>query len=251
MTSILPWSFLLGCGPDGSDPDVDITDTTRPTQVAPSVVLLTPAERLNRISMALRGIRPSYDDLVAVEVDPSILESLVDGYLDDREFGDTMRDLHADTLMWSRWLGYDYQSDPALGYNDRKIVDGPYSLVRGTAYSITVADPDNSQNMPLKVLWVIDGARSRSSTGTMFVSSIIVRSQSAVTNLSRHYRIRALVQTAIGLIDERPYACSLQQTFPSGQIAPHFQLSCIRRIAQAVATKQFPELSISVVMHLC
>ena len=104
MTSILPWSLLFGCGPDGSDPELDLKDTTRPTQVAPSVVLLTPAERLNRISMALRGIRPSYEDMMAVDEDPSILESIVDDYLDDPEFGATMRDLHADTLL-NRWEG--------------------------------------------------------------------------------------------------------------------------------------------------
>jgi hypothetical protein len=104
VTSILPWSLLLGCGPDGSESEPDMTDTTRPLQVAPSIVLLEPAERLNRISMALRGIRPSYDDMVAVEADPSKIEPIVDGYLDDQEFGVTMRDLHADTLL-NRWEG--------------------------------------------------------------------------------------------------------------------------------------------------
>ena len=113
MTSILPWSLLFGCGSDEPESEPNITDTTRPTQVAPSVVLLTPAERLNRISMALRGIRPSYDDMLAVEEDPSILESIVDGYLDDQEFGVTMRDLHADTLL-NRWEGAQVPAIDAL-----------------------------------------------------------------------------------------------------------------------------------------
>jgi hypothetical protein len=113
LTSLVPWSLLFGCGSDEPETDPNITDTTRPTQVAPSVVLLEPAERLNRISMALRGIRPSYDDMVAVEEDPSVLESIVDGYLDDQEFGVTMRDLHADTLL-NRWEGAQVPAIDAL-----------------------------------------------------------------------------------------------------------------------------------------
>src|SRR5437868_10925907 len=100
---MLPWSLLLGCGTQGPGSS-DKVATDHPSAVAPSVVLLAPAERLNRISMALRGIRPSYDDLLAVEDDPSLLEDIVDEYLNDPKFGDTMRDLHAETLL-NRWEG--------------------------------------------------------------------------------------------------------------------------------------------------
>jgi hypothetical protein len=100
VASMLPWSLLFGCGTGGPQEKAK----TPPSVVAPSIVLLEPAERLNRISMALRGTRPTYEDMVAVEQDPSLLESIVDDYLDDPNFGATMRDLHADTLL-NRWEG--------------------------------------------------------------------------------------------------------------------------------------------------
>jgi len=57
----------------------------------------------------------------------------------------------------SRWLGYDYQSAGA-SYSDRKIVAAPYSLLSGSAYSVTVADPDNSQNVTFSTTGTINGS---------------------------------------------------------------------------------------------
>ena len=48
---------------------------------------LTPREHLVRVSMALRGVRPSADDLAAVEADPDALEGLVDAVLAHRTIG--------------------------------------------------------------------------------------------------------------------------------------------------------------------
>ncbi|MFL6207592.1 MAG: hypothetical protein ACJ74W_02005 [Pyrinomonadaceae bacterium] len=67
----------------------------------------------------------------------------------------------------SRWLGYDYQSDPALGYNDRKIVDGPYSIVRGTTYNVSVVDPDNSQNVAFSTTGTINGSSTFTQNGVV------------------------------------------------------------------------------------
>jgi hypothetical protein len=52
-----------------------------------------------RASMALRGVRPSIDDLRAVQADPSRLPDLVDGYLASPEFGTTVRELHNEALL--------------------------------------------------------------------------------------------------------------------------------------------------------
>jgi len=53
---------------------------------------------LVRISMALRGTRPSAEDLQAVRDDPSVLPNLVDAYMAGPGFAETVRDLHNDAL---------------------------------------------------------------------------------------------------------------------------------------------------------
>jgi len=210
VTSILPWSLLLGCGPEGSDPEPDITDTTRPMQVAPSVVLLTPAERLNRISMALRGIRPSYDDMVAVEADPSKIDAIVDGYLDDQEFGITMRDLHADTLL-NRWEGA--QVPPLAGSGlegkglseiNASMMEEPLQLIahvimRDRPYTEIMTSDEVMADPTVAVLWGLDytgdpkrgvwGAThwkdGRPAAGVLSSSGLMVAHQSCGINNNR------------------------------------------------------------------
>jgi len=61
--------------------------------------LLPPRARLLRISMALRGVRPSEAELAAVAEDLDALPGIVDDYLATPEFGATVRDLHNDALL--------------------------------------------------------------------------------------------------------------------------------------------------------
>ena len=92
---------------DGGDAtegdDVDSVDsgsgTGEPGDEGPDPIYLEPTEHLVRISMALRGVRPSAEDLAAVEADPAALDGIVDGYLDDPRFGTIVRDLHNDALL--------------------------------------------------------------------------------------------------------------------------------------------------------
>src|SRR5688572_28442775 len=93
----------------------------------PAPVYLSPSEHLVRISMALRGTRPSAEELAAVEADPAALEAIVDGYLDSPNFGETMRDLHNESLL----VLADYFFYPA-GYVDLPPLEGtdPYTLNR-------------------------------------------------------------------------------------------------------------------------
>jgi hypothetical protein len=65
----------------------------------PEPEYLEPAEHLVRVSMALRGVRPSAAELAAVEADPEAIGEIVDGYLDDPRFGTIIRDLHNDALL--------------------------------------------------------------------------------------------------------------------------------------------------------
>ncbi len=80
---------LLGCG-----------DAATPAEPAPSELRdeLGPAALLTRASMALRGTRPTLDELDAIEADPSRYVELVESYLYDPRFLDTMRDLHGDVF---------------------------------------------------------------------------------------------------------------------------------------------------------
>ncbi len=78
--------FALACG-DG-DPV--------PVAVPAGPVQLTPAERLVRVSMAVRGVRPSVAELDRMAADPDAIEEIVDEYLDSPEFLQTVKDLHAE-----------------------------------------------------------------------------------------------------------------------------------------------------------
>ena len=64
-----------------------------------AVEYLAPAAHLTRASLALRGRRPSVDELDAVEQDPRYVEAIVDYYLTTPEFGATVRELHAQALL--------------------------------------------------------------------------------------------------------------------------------------------------------
>jgi len=102
---------LTGCPDAGSDHDVaddasaegegegEGETESGETDDAPSAVRLPDTDRLVRISMALRGRRPTIAELDAVEADPAALDAIVDGYLDDPAFGETIRDLHNEALL--------------------------------------------------------------------------------------------------------------------------------------------------------
>ena len=91
-------------------------DNTPPTPPDPpdgTLVYLTPTQHLARASLALRGLRPSLDDLRAVDADPARLPAIVDGYLDTPELGETIRELHNETLLLRVEQGF--LTFPAIG----------------------------------------------------------------------------------------------------------------------------------------
>ena len=63
------------------------------------IVMLDPAAQLVRISMGLRGTRPSKGELEAVVEDPTVLPDLVDDYLESAEFGETVREIHNEAWL--------------------------------------------------------------------------------------------------------------------------------------------------------
>ncbi len=74
-------------------------DDDMPPDVSPTAVYLTPAQHLTRISLALRGMRPSIADLEAVEANPDAIGGLVDRYLETPAFAETIKELHNETLL--------------------------------------------------------------------------------------------------------------------------------------------------------
>lgn len=94
LKSLLVIAVLLGasagCESEPEKPPEEEAD--------PSVVPLSPADKLVRLSMAIRGKRPAADELRAVAAVPREIERLVDTYLDSDEFGVTIRDLYNEAL---------------------------------------------------------------------------------------------------------------------------------------------------------
>jgi hypothetical protein len=56
---------------------------------------LSSTELLVRVSLDLRGVRPSLSELAAVEADPEALDGLIDGFLQDERFGERVADIFA------------------------------------------------------------------------------------------------------------------------------------------------------------
>src|SRR5688500_14943163 len=55
---------------------------------APEPGTIDAAQLLTRASLDLRGVRPTPEEIVAVEEDPSKIDSFIDEYLQDPRFGD-------------------------------------------------------------------------------------------------------------------------------------------------------------------
>lgn len=83
--------WVAGCGSPGS------LTVAEPAADAPE--RLDPADRLIRASMAVRGTRPTTAELRAVRADPDALPGLVDAWLEDPRFGETVRDMWAEILL--------------------------------------------------------------------------------------------------------------------------------------------------------
>jgi len=96
MRAFVSLFLLAACTGGGSGND---DDPLPPDAVSPTAVMLTPTQHLTRASMVLRGLRPSVEELRQVDADPSTLPAIVDRYLASREFGQTMRELHNETLL--------------------------------------------------------------------------------------------------------------------------------------------------------
>jgi hypothetical protein len=153
---MLPTSFLLlltGCG--GCGAPVEDTDALLPAET-----------RLIRASMALRGIRPSTEELQLAMLDPGAVPFFVEDWLDDAEFGATIRDMHAEQLLLRSDL---HELMPPVGaLSDQTtygifeaISEGPLALIEetvleGRPYSEIVTSPTLRVNAVGAAVWGAD-----------------------------------------------------------------------------------------------
>lgn len=84
---------LLGCGTESPAP-------SEPAPEAPeAVVELSRLDLLTRMSLDLRGVRPSIAEIEQIEADPEALDTMVDTYLSDERFGDRVADLFSEVFL--------------------------------------------------------------------------------------------------------------------------------------------------------
>lgn len=92
---------VLGCDQQAREAEIapNLRDAGGGETATPRpLVFLSPVQHLVRTAMALRGVRPSPEELDRVQVDPNAFTGIVDHYLETPEFGETLRELHDDAL---------------------------------------------------------------------------------------------------------------------------------------------------------
>jgi hypothetical protein len=95
LAAVAPLFCVAGCITDSTSGSPAPQPTPAPT---PTVAYLSPTDHLVRASMALRGMRPSLDELRRVNADPTQLPAIIDGYLASTDFGEAVRDLYNEAL---------------------------------------------------------------------------------------------------------------------------------------------------------
>jgi hypothetical protein len=157
-TGSAPGSTGDATGPDATGPDTPTTSgdppgttgdppgtTGDPPPDPPATVPLSPGDHLLRISMALRGIRPSLAEFAAVADDPNALPGIVDQYLEDPLFAATVKDIYAEALLMRAQLNASMLPyvGPLAGLDDPRYLAGvpeePLELI-----AAIVRDPERS-----------------------------------------------------------------------------------------------------------
>jgi hypothetical protein len=83
--------------------------------VSPETDFLGVVGALTRASLDLRGVRPTPDEIAAVEADPAAYDALVEGFLSDPRLGARVRDLFADIYLTRQDWYYVSAADYGLG----------------------------------------------------------------------------------------------------------------------------------------
>ena len=139
-------SLACSTAPDKAEPaeapDVDTTVTT--TEPAPlpaeddvaQLARMDDRRLLTRLSLDLRGVRPSVDELAQADADPVAVDSLLDAYLDDARFEDRVRQIYAEVYLTRadffalQAIDYGLEGEPAFA---RAVGEEPIRLVARVA----------------------------------------------------------------------------------------------------------------------
>lgn len=89
--------LLLACG--APEPEAPADDVLVDTPTIAEHTPLDDRHQLVRISTALRGVRPTVDELEAAQTGAAARDTLVDAWLNDPRFGATVRDLYAELML--------------------------------------------------------------------------------------------------------------------------------------------------------
>jgi hypothetical protein len=114
--------LAAACVPDG-------------TATAPGAIPLSPRGQLIRLSVDLRGVHPSEDELTAIEQHPDLYDDYVTRYLDDPRFVDRMAELFNTSFLTRTGDTWFDPAEAGLGGVDARVVaaslgDEPLALVR-------------------------------------------------------------------------------------------------------------------------
>lgn len=117
----VPILLLAACGGDDA-PDDGIT-------------LLSPREQLIRLSVELRGVHPTEEELEAIERSPELYDDFADRYLDDPRFLDRVEEVWNLRFLTRNGETYFDPAEAGLGALDSRVVaasiaDEPLKLVR-------------------------------------------------------------------------------------------------------------------------
>jgi hypothetical protein len=163
------WASMLSlaaCDSDPPTPPGGTTDSSTETPVAFPGKPLEGALLLRRISLDIRGLVPSLDELDTIEADPEALQGLIDGYLADERWEERLVDLFAE-----RWLTRvdvfnvsqdDYHLDASLEYAfERAVGEEPLRLLayvafRDRPWSEVVTAEYTMANELLASIWPLD-----------------------------------------------------------------------------------------------
>lgn len=177
-------------------------------EAPPPYTLLDPRQQLIRLSVDLRGVHPSEEELLAIEEDPRRYGLFVDRYLDDPRFLGRVREVVNERLLMNTGDAYQDAEEVGLGEVDSRelaaaIADEPLRLASWIVDTdqpwTLVATADHSMANPLlATLWGLDypdGAEGwqparyqdgRPHAGILTMTTTWQRYPSAGGNANRH-----------------------------------------------------------------
>jgi hypothetical protein len=207
---MLPLWILMACSTpqkgDEAGPSQNVADSGVGSE-EPALTMMSPVAQLTRVSMALRGVRPSQAELDSFLADPGALESLAQAYVNTPEFAQTVRDMYAEALLVRKVSGglpaagaFDgftrmererAMSEEALALIETVVMnDMPFTEVVTADW--TVLDEaaatmwaDHTYDFEELGEQVVDWTDGRPSAGVLTTNSMLVRWESAGGNYNR------------------------------------------------------------------